>query len=885
MKLLFLAALATSALAEHRLYLAGTVSKGHIVGTRLKPSGLFLRTDSGWWNVGLHHPNIHALDFDPRNPKILYLAAGNGCLKSLDGGYTWAQTTGWEITEPQAVSVDPQAPDHVYLALPDGIYVSRDGSKSWQRAESGLAEGHKYTQTIRVDRTSQGRVIAGTESGVYLTTDGGEHWRAVGAAGAMVNHVAQSPHDPKVWIAVTQAHGALLSRDGGESWNPIRGVPKEHSLYNASFDPRDARRIAICGWGLGVVVSADGGATWTPRNAGLPNFKLWRVAFDPDAAGRLWVSPHEEPLQVSGDAGATWKDAGLDGSRAYDFVFIPDSRTPFAQRAGTVIDFRANVDPAKAGYANIAAMLKRHRDTDAASARLIELLKDPTGDMFWMFPTTAIAFLDNGQLTPEAREALRRSWKTYFPYRGDTENHWLLYYTCLYLMSQKYPDDPGTEWFTGKSSAENRREAEEWILHWMNLTTTIGQGEYDCTHYIGVYFLPLSYLAEWSNDPKMRQRAKILIEWIMADFAVELLDGVFAGSHARTDDRQVVEKWAGVSSDFAWALFGLGYPQPSYSNYLPYYLMASAYEPPEIVRRIATDREKPYLHTERKRTRHRWRIAESRNGPVYKTMYMTPHYAVGSDQGGVLQPIQQHSWDVTWRVPDPRGIHNTIFSMHPYSSPSELQTYFPVMQDAFIEEVVRSKPTYDSPDKLLGGSPFERIYQDRDTVVALYNIPEGTRFPHVNGFFSKDLRDIVEHPSGWIFARGGDTFLAYRPLAPYTWAALNPIYGTAGKRLYSPHLRNGTIVQAAAAGEFSGFAEFQRRILALPLKFTLDPVPSVRMTTLRGAKIDFAWDRSPSRDGRLFAGPFLNAESGERRLILTHGNLRRVLDFSRLTVE
>ncbi len=40
------------------------------------------------------------------------------------------------------------------------------------------------------------------------------------------------------------------------------------------------------------------------------------------------------------------------------------------------------------------------------------------------------------------------------PYRGDTENHWLLYYTSLYLMSQMWPDQPGELWYTGKSSAE-----------------------------------------------------------------------------------------------------------------------------------------------------------------------------------------------------------------------------------------------------------------------------------------------------------------------------------------------------------------------------------------------------------------------------------------------
>ena len=72
----------------------------------------------------------------------------------------------------------------------------------------------------------------------------------------------------------------------------------------------------------------------------------------------------------------------------------------------------------------------------------------------------------------------------------------------------------------------------------------------------------------------------------------------------------------------------------------------------------------------------------------------------------MLQPIQQHSWDVTWWAPDLRGIHNTLFMMHPYSSIRELQTYFTFGPDGAVDEVVKSKPTYDSPDKILGGSPY-----------------------------------------------------------------------------------------------------------------------------------------------------------------------------------
>lgn len=49
--------------------------------------------------------------------------------------------------------------------------------------------------------------------------------------------------------------------------------------------------------------------------------------------------------------------------------------------------------------------------------------------------------------------------------------------------------------------------------------------------------------------------------------------------------------------------------------------------------------------------------------------------------------------------------------------------------DYAVEAVARSKRSYDSPDKLLGGSPYEQIAQvEEATVVALYNIAEGRGF-------------------------------------------------------------------------------------------------------------------------------------------------------------
>ena len=240
--------------------------------------------------------------------------------------------------------------------------------------------------------------------------------------------------------------------------------------------------------------------------------------------------------------------------------FLSAQTLSFEQRRRSMIA-RAADSKGPLGYSSIAAKLWLKQDAEACSRALQVLLAaGPSGDMFWMYPVTAIAYLDRGQLSDSARKALRSAWKTYAPYRGDTENHWLLYYTCLYLMSQMYPGEPGDTWYTGKSSEENLRESKEWIESWVRLTTRRGQGEYDSTHYMGVYALPMSFLAEWAKDPAMKKRATMMVEYLIADYAAENLDGLFVGAHSRSYDREVIERSATMSSDFGWLWFGLGHP-------------------------------------------------------------------------------------------------------------------------------------------------------------------------------------------------------------------------------------------------------------------------------------------------------------------------------------
>ncbi|MCC6415366.1 MAG: hypothetical protein IT582_05625 [Opitutaceae bacterium] len=583
-------------------------------------------------------------------------------------------------------------------------------------------------------------------------------------------------------------------------------------------------------------------------------------------------------------------------------------RAAYLQRVNEVLEWRAgdghtqSNDPANLDMATIATKLALGRDAAVCSARVIEIMQDPGTGPFWMFPNVCVAYLGRDLLSAEAQAAIRDTWRTTRQLRGDTENHWAMYYTSLYLMAELYPDESGDQWYTGKSSAENLAEAKDYLIHWMDLTTTVGQGEYNPTHYLGEYAIPMAMLASWAQDPEMRQRGHMMLDWLFAELANNTLKGVLRGPNSRTDEGSVIERWDALASYFSWILFNNTPPTPGYGGWGIYFAtVASNYDVPEVIYRLATDRQEDVLQRDRARTRRFWRYSDVLSPPVYKINYLRRDYAVGSTQGILNDAIQGHAWDVTWAEDDPRGKHNTLFSLHPHSSSRAMQSQFATYPEPMIKGVTfEAKPSYDSPDKVVGTSSFERVFQDLDTVIALYDIPEGTRFPHINGFFSKDLKDLDEDQSGWIFARGGRAYLAYRPLAPYHWIKyLHRDGGWAketedlgGRILTSPHLKNGTIVQAASQDEFESFDAFKTAIRALPLTFKLEPTPSVEMTTLRGKQITFTYDQAPVVDGvkvdyskwKLFEGPHLNAEVDGRKLTITHGRLQRVLDFNTLTI-
>ncbi len=558
--------------------------------------------------------------------------------------------------------------------------------------------------------------------------------------------------------------------------------------------------------------------------------------------------------------------------------------------------------PVRNDFAIVAAKIRTGTDTAHAYKQLDTLLSRAYGDMFWMYGCAGLYYATADVLRPEYKAKIRWAWKHHTPYRGDTENHFLMYYGSLLLMSQEWPDLPDTEWFMGKSSKEIYNESKEYLYHWIDETVRNGMTEWSSPRYGYYYITPLVLLAEYTKDTRLKHRFEMMLEYILADYASDYLNGCYCGAHSRVGDDAAIDPRAAEITSYGEYFF-----EDSVKHLLPDVAFAAmtSFECPTIIRDIAKDRSQPYEQYSFKRGRQMIRYLDkwsnwavySNSGsedyshdstiragalldstlhaPVYKYEYMTKDYCLGSMQGGIVQPIQQQSWSLVFNSDKP---HNIITGLHPYVSAEELGMFFPEYPSWQLERIERVKRGYSSEDKWYGGSPYERIYQDKNVLVALYDLPDSVKYHHVDLFLpwnehqvdsTKPVNTSAEYIPDWRVFKYDSIRVGVYPLAEF-----HEIKDPNGMRLRMSARHCGYVIYCESARSVSA-RDFIAKLVGCDLQEKTDRIYSKGDN---GRTIDVSL--SPTRDGSwLFKSMFLKSKKGSGILTMRYKGEKRVLDF------
>jgi photosystem II stability/assembly factor-like uncharacterized protein len=273
-------------------------------------SGVFVSRDGGGSWEGLSYGVARAMEavavaVAPDDSSHILASVGDAGPNpklSRDGGRTWqdvgSELWGLEQSHPLAgmtthivfmpsdlqvilaVVSDPECTGDCEREGEGGIIVSRDGGEMWERSQ--LSTGHVIA--LAVART--GRVYAAAhERSVYRSDDGGQTWGLINEnplagferprqdpdlPGSTLCVLAVDPTDPDRVYAGFFAGGVVISRDGGELWEPSSaGMDPETSVRAIEVDPTNPDVVYAGTLDGGVYVSADGGQTWRARNDGL----------------------------------------------------------------------------------------------------------------------------------------------------------------------------------------------------------------------------------------------------------------------------------------------------------------------------------------------------------------------------------------------------------------------------------------------------------------------------------------------------------------------------------------------------------------------------------------------------------------------------------------
>lgn len=304
-----------------------TISIG---STARKDGGVFRSDDHGkTWvqknfvrvekkrNILLDDVTGRVLVFDPKDSNHLLLGTlANGIWETKNGGDAWTPTS-LRAGAYDCLSLDTLNPQVMYTAAGQTVLKSVNGGQAWTAVYTE-SQPDQTVNCVMVNPVNDREVWATTSGGkVLFSDDYGQRWTLIYTLPAMQPRLLYIPTDkPSQLYVFTRSNGLMRADNRGQTWTDLsKNLPPEPGT-------RDIRAVQIHpqGWFLatarGLLKSTDSGATWTmiPTLITTGSVPLQNVAVNPKNPLDIFITTNQR-LHHTVDGGASWSVITLPTGR------------------------------------------------------------------------------------------------------------------------------------------------------------------------------------------------------------------------------------------------------------------------------------------------------------------------------------------------------------------------------------------------------------------------------------------------------------------------------------------------------------------------------------------------------------------------------------------
>lgn len=559
-----------------------------------------------------------------------------------------------------------------------------------------------------------------------------------------------------------------------------------------------------------------------------------------------------------------------------------------------LIRLHLDMDPVESGIYSAVSMLNNRQD--CADFRLPGLLR------------MLYNYADSPDLSESAKTQARNAILA-FKYWPDepgvdsmctwTENHQILFSTGAYLAGQLYPAEVFTN--SGRTGEQMMAEHKPRILRWLDLRYRTGFSEWLSNVYYNEDLPPLLALVDLANDPDLVQRAKMVIDLILLDMALNSHYGIFGSTHGRSYEHH--KKWPQTESttDTQWLMFAMGTLHTSNMSAASL-AISENYVMPRVIYEIANDTERAETVVKQRMGLRiepgnagglsfdinnyedgmTWMSLEAychaQTFPVFVEMlyaynwWENSFFAPFSDARDVIETFRDagtlpvlaetFEYDLSRNVRDEVNIYTYRTSDYMLSS---AQSYRPgyggdqhhIWQATLGGNAVcfTTHPAQyagDTPNYWTGCGWLPRVGQYKNVAIVLHDAMDvgraGLYFPSTLDFthawLPREQFDEFIEQDGWVFARYGDGYLALLSQNPYTWQV------DAGEdsslEMVVPGRWNVYVCELGRTETHGDFAQFIQAVSAANVSFG---DLSVAYESPSQGTLAFSWDGGLTRNG------------------------------------